>query len=318
MSDQRFFYHSFPRRKSDDAIKHGVAILESILDRGLLLTPEMFEISEQLIGGSRSTPAKIFQKRVCFTELSPAELPLHAAKFGEFALEFDIAALRAMGAVPVFYFPTNVTNGFEGAATAVLSRLGETQIVLDRLLQIEQIVAKTPNKSEILDITRDGVPVGTTNCSVEAASGLLSMLRTDTQSFEVLLNAIRVFFGFFYPVDHVTYTGELAYYRQREWRIIANLIHEGKALTEPPTDDDVAALLALDYEFFGREIDFPTGRKRLVQQCQFYREFRGEKIAKSIRRLVVPARVAQDIQGLVDRRGIKIEVAALSAAGDVV
>src|SRR5262245_56796620 len=113
MSNERFFYHSFPRRPS----VNGLSILRSIIERGLLLTPEKFEFREPLDDGSSSAPASIFQKRICFTELSPNELPAHSKLFGTFALEFDINTLRAMGAIPVFYVPLHFkADGHEGLA----------------------------------------------------------------------------------------------------------------------------------------------------------------------------------------------------------
>src|SRR5262245_55986431 len=140
MPAETFFYHSFPRPRAGNPEQLGLHILGSILDRGLLLTPEKFEFREALVGGSTSPPWQIFQKRICFTELSPQQLGEHAKTFGKFAIEFDIPVLRRMGAVPVFYIPLN-SEGTEGAAAAMLARLGEIQTLLTRVETIKTFTA---------------------------------------------------------------------------------------------------------------------------------------------------------------------------------
>jgi hypothetical protein len=112
---ERFFYHSFPRRGAATAaeIEKGKQILTAIRDFGLVLTPQLIEWSQQSLGAPPRT-LPILQKRVCFTELSPKELPGHTEKFGHFSLEFEIDTVRRLGAMPVFYVPqpaSEVTDG---------------------------------------------------------------------------------------------------------------------------------------------------------------------------------------------------------------
>src|SRR3990172_2372166 len=101
---QRFVYHSFPRRfagKSDEVAK-GLEVLRLVKRLGLLLTPEITEWTELLSDGTSSHPWNLAQKRCCFTDLAPFELLEHSKYFGSFALEFEPAVLRRLGAVPVF------------------------------------------------------------------------------------------------------------------------------------------------------------------------------------------------------------------------
>ena len=71
-----------------------------------MLAPEIVEwhIPPGLSIGVAS-PLRLFQQRICFTELSPDELTNHSETFGPFAMEFDIGALRRAGALPVIYMP---------------------------------------------------------------------------------------------------------------------------------------------------------------------------------------------------------------------
>ena len=98
--ENRFFCHSFPRRRRDTdslAIDKGLVILSSIVRSGFLLTPEMVEWREHLDDGTQSDPIQVFQKRVCFTELAPQELSEHGNLFGAFAIEFPLENLRLLG-----------------------------------------------------------------------------------------------------------------------------------------------------------------------------------------------------------------------------
>ncbi len=96
----RYFYHSFPRRNHTQ--DRGIRVLNSIIQYGLLLTPELVQAA---LPNDPENPFCIFQQRISFTELAPSELQQHAETFGAFAIEFEIEKLLQIGALPVFYFP---------------------------------------------------------------------------------------------------------------------------------------------------------------------------------------------------------------------
>jgi hypothetical protein len=104
---ERYFYHSFPRRRKDQRgeVQKGLKILELIRDFGLLLTPERTAWEYPHADGSPPRRMEMVQRRVCFTELSPRELSRHAKEFGHFALEFEVDTLKSLHALPVFYIP---------------------------------------------------------------------------------------------------------------------------------------------------------------------------------------------------------------------
>src|SRR5260370_1024189 len=104
---ERYFYHSFPRRGRNEnvEVEKGLKVLELIRDFGLLLTPEITAWEYPHADGSRPREMTMVQRRACFTELSPRELPRHASEFGHFALEFEVDTLKSLHALPVFYLP---------------------------------------------------------------------------------------------------------------------------------------------------------------------------------------------------------------------
>jgi len=308
----RYFYHSFPRDGGTDVSARALAILESVLNRGLLLTPERIEFREELSNGTLSEPWYVMQKRLCFTELEPRELPQHASTFGPFSFEWDIATLIEMGAVPVFYVPLRSTTGAnDGVACSMLARLGEIQQLLVRLEGLDTLVRQTPNHKDLLNITRDDVPEVQTRCTVGGAHDLLQMLQTGMQPISALTSSLRALSGYFYPTDHPKYTDLLGYYRQREWKLLANIIHRGVPVTVPVNEQDIEALIRIDGEFFEREVDFPSGRKKRVRECQLYKTFREAPIAHTVRKFICPQNSMTEVQRLFDARNVRLEIVAI-------
>lgn len=293
MSDEppeRYFYHSFPRR-SGSGIEKGLQILRSIIKSGLLLTPEQTSWQEPVSDGTLSKPWSVIQKRACFTELAPSELKEHSAVFGRFALEFEIRILRQLGATPVFYLPRASPDdvGFESLAASLVCRTGEIQVLLNRLGDLEDLVKGTENKSEVLDVTNNETGKQQhTRMSIGGAQDLLLFLTHGAQPASILRNALRVLSGFFYPAEDLSYTNPLYYYRQREWRIVANMSKLGEEQTRALTEREVEYLLQLDQEFFGKELEFFTGTYRRVNQCQYFEALEGKTFIRYVRRVIVP------------------------------
>lgn len=290
---ERYFYHSFPRRQREqpaDELDTGMQVLMSIAASGFLLTPEITEWREPRDNGSFGKPWKVIQKRCCFTELAPDELAEHSEHFGKFSIEFDVRTFRQIGGIPVFYLPraTDDDVGLESLAAALIARIGEIQILLNRLADLEKLVATTEDKGQRLVILKNEQQFHT-RCSLGGAEDVIGMLTHDAQGVDILRNALRALSAFFYPAEDFRYTGLLAYYRQREWRFIANMAKHGHDLDRDLTDQEKDNLMALDGDFFGRNIDFFTGTYRRVDQCRLFSELSGKSLLQYARRIIVPA-----------------------------
>lgn len=296
--EERFFYHNFPRRYKDNKlayIEKGLSILSSIKKSGFVLTPEITEWAEPLSNGTHSKPWKVAQKRCCFTELAPSEVVNHSEMFGKFALEIEISVFRQLGGIPVFYLPrpSEEDKGLESLASALLSRIGEIQVLLNRLGELEELVKNTPDKNQILTLVKNTKVLGSIQCSIGGAESLISYLSYGSQPITILRNALRALSGFFYPTEDLHYTGALAYYRQREWRIIANMSKLGKELTRNPTAEEKERLIKVDNEFFNREIELHTGKYKQVDQCQIFDSLEGKPIIEFVRRVIVPSKARE-------------------------
>lgn len=290
---ERHFYHSFPRRQREkpaDELAIGLQVLASIAASGFLLTPEFTEWREPRDDGSLGEPWKVIQKRCCFTELAPSELAEHSEHFGRFSIEFDVRTFRELGGIPVFYLPraTDSDVGLESLAAALLARIGEIQILLNRLADLAKLVATTEDKSQLLVIRKNEQQFHT-RCSLGGAEDVIGMLTHGAQEVDILRNALRALSAFFYPAEDFMYTGLLAYYRQREWRFIANMTKHGHDLDRDLTDQEKANLMALDGDFFGRSMEFFSGTYRRVDQCRLFSELAGKSLVQYARRIIVPA-----------------------------
>jgi hypothetical protein len=272
-------------------VEKGLAILHLIKQMGLLLTPEIIEWPEVQPDGSLSDPWYVAQKRCCFTELAPAELPQHAEVFGHFAIEFDIQVLRNLGAIPVFYLPrTSETNaGLETLATALVAGIGQLEVLFDRLSQLEGLVRGNPHKDNQLLIKKNGIVTHETQCSIGGAEDLLSFLTEGLQPIVSLHAILKTVGGFFYPTEDLRYTDLHGYYQQREWRILANMARDGVELTRPLHAGEMESLLELDREFFSRPLLFRTGTFRRIDQCKLFEHLDGKSIIQYARRVIVPA-----------------------------
>ena len=266
--DPRFFYHSFPRPRQgethNETASRGWAILRSMKRLGLILAPEVVEWRTPVSLGT-SSPIQVVQRRICFTELSQQELSQHSTRFGPFALEFEITALRRIGALPVIYMPQALSEEDHLALLGpfVVGHFGQIRGTLEQLNQLDQF-----NDPAYLESF--GAKVMAEDCMVALRNGdesrgivqefqapwkvirdLLSFIGFETAPFNVMIGAISIAQAMFYPTDDDHYDHALGYYRQREWRITADYYVNGSPSGRSLQDEEKMLLLELDESFWG-------------------------------------------------------------------
>lgn len=294
MSDpDRYFYHSFPRCLRDDPaleIDRGLEVISSIIASGFLLSPEITEWQERRSDGELSEPVQNIQKTCSFTELAPSELPKHSGKFGRFSVEFDVQTFRELGGIPVFYLPraSRKDRGLESLAAALMVRTGEIQTLLARLAELENDVSVTVDMNRFFGYEKNG-KIFRTRCTYGGATDLIEFLTDGAEPVIILSNALRALSAFFYPAERSAQSDSLAYYRQREWRLIANMSHLGEEIDRDLTDSEKARLIAIDSDFFGKEMEFRTGKYRLVDQCRLFNKLEGKPLIQYASRVIVPS-----------------------------
>ena len=142
IESQRYLYHSFPRRPGVDRLKKGLNILGLIVDYGLVLAPEALHWEYPHANGTPPRPMEMAQRRICFTELAPKELAVHAETFGPFALEFDADTLKSFTALPVVYVPRSDGDHSSLGETLVI-QLMDALCILDRMARVSEYIGAT-------------------------------------------------------------------------------------------------------------------------------------------------------------------------------
>lgn len=236
-------YHSFPRgvEKGSRANQQGIVQLAMMMEHGLLMTPEDLVIPQNRRAVNRESPkTKFRQTRACFTlatreelwrrdrrRASRGELESHSALFGEFAIGLDPVRARLLGAVPVIYFysdpsDTNLTHEI----LFYLRELRSLVIALARLEAKAAIPERDTLDAAALDAVGyllEGDPVVEKRIgkvSASAARAAVDLLDTDRLPAWNLVDWIDATLDLFQTADSRTTLGSLAYYQQREWRIV--------------------------------------------------------------------------------------------------
>jgi hypothetical protein len=280
-----YFYHSFPRlpRQNDHAL--GLRILDSILDKGLLLAAEL----RTFAACAGLTAAEFVQKRVCFTALTSEQLADHSRTFGSFSLEFDGGVVRDFGALPAVYFSGRLPTGeiFNTAGEGLARTLLEAHNVLGGLWNLCEQGPEDRKK---------------------VVTALLDEIHPSKIPIQILYFTLQALLNLYYPTDDPQRTVPLHYYQQREWKIVPNLSYRGQWHYPSPTPDESTRLIEINPGFFGEII---LGKPR-VEHCCFF-TVDGKNVVDFVRRIIVPDEALDCAKRIATRRGRSFEVISLSA-----
>ena len=153
----------------------------------------------------------------------------------------------------------------------------------------------SPDPRAMLNVTKNGNVAGGTQATAAAGLDLARFLQAELRPVAELESAIKVLAGTFYRTEDPTRHGTadaLYYYRQREWRTLANTVGLGRPADVGLPAELASALLALDPDFFGRSLSFPGGAKRVVDGCSLLPRVAGRHALGVASRLIVPAEAA--------------------------
>lgn len=260
-------YHSFPRRKGQSSDERSLAVLKSILEHGLLITPEIVPWTT-----SDGTPFKVAQKRICFTAIDHDHLSAHSRMFGDVSIGFRRQELEEVGAVPVFYVPRSASGK---------NRKGNIGgFHMERVYQLLTIVQ---------DLRRDPRPI---------------VFRGKEINLDDMEWFVRNLSTQFYPVEDVEDDKDRHYFAQREWRIQGNLLFEGVPLSRKLSESESEKIAAIDPEYFGRELEFPTGSYPLIRQTMLLPQVGGRPVREAIASVVAPSRLESAVRGLLNEVGV--------------
>ncbi|WP_334004230.1 abortive infection system antitoxin AbiGi family protein [Burkholderia cepacia] len=304
-------YHSFPRGSDQDG-EMALKVLRNIARIGFVLTPEVITMSERLSNGEMGRQLTVGQKRICFTEIERSQLKRHSETFGAFSLSFETNTLSAAGATPVFYLPPGTERGLEGVAEALFIALGDVKNLIHELEELRQLCLNAPPEEQLVYFTiGNNAPAPALRKNVEL---MLSYLLHRHGQFVTMENALRGFGQLFYPTHNSRYVEELAYYRQREWRIIGDMAFCGRPLDRLLNDAEKEMLLDCNPSYFGRDVQLLDGTHRRVDQCRVYTHINGDRAMSLVSEVIVPRIYIDAATEIVRESGFQTPVIALEDA----
>lgn len=287
---------------------------------GLLLTPEEIVFrGEPFRDEADAPPVRILQKRLCLSELAEHELPDHAQLFGPVALEFDQPTVRRIGGMPVVYIPQPLSSHPQHDYFALV---GQTFVY--RLSEIYQVIADLADLDRHLkELPPDEVAVTLTHRERDVhheyptvlLRAFLENLTYKRQPLAQLASSLQLLGCFFYPTDAPApdrlgeQDGRLAYYREREWRVVSDLYFGGAPLDEELPEDarnEVAATITGSFSPYKCcRIDGHS----FTHDCKIVRRFGDESIMNLVRRILVPRDIRVEVEKLARLHGYKGHVA---------
>ncbi|HEX4409022.1 MAG TPA: hypothetical protein VH206_09630 [Xanthobacteraceae bacterium] len=206
---------------------------------------------------------ELCQVRLCLTELEPSELAGHSKMFGQFAIEIPSEVVRKLGGMPVFYLPQALIGapGLSTVGTAVMSALEEIRHLLEMMARLEYVATHTSEVDVIRarHLARSRVDdkdyvTNEFDLDLKQARKVLDYLGMEKQSYQVLANWAVFVQNMLYPTDDERHNKQLAYYRQREWRLISGLGNIVAPQDRELTGEERERLLRIDSRFWEKTL----------------------------------------------------------------
>lgn len=262
--------------------RKGERIASSLLENGLMLAPENFELPLLDEVGRQIDGITVLQCRLCFAEIEPSSLAAHSETFGPYSLVYDIDDLRRIGGLPVHYVPLPMGSHLYGLGAEILGGVADATRVLDSIVAMREQMEQSPMLG--LQWTRniDGVDVTDGVRFNEEQTTILRSFFDELEKmcfspFRLTQQKLLAAAACFYPTEYATYTGKLHYYRQREWRLVEiGLMQGDKPLAPRATSAQQELLREIDNDFFSKTVKVPTGRRinewesaTIAERCRF-------------------------------------------------
>jgi hypothetical protein len=230
--------------------------------------------------------------------LHETEIAKHAEQFGPFAFELDTDAARRLGAMPVIYIPQPVGHDrsryFDELGLQVIEHLSEIQQVLEFLAYLERTACGTHSGQWIVQRAPD-------RPRVELEAGVLNDLILNLRNhiqFTDLAGTIKGIASLFYQTDNdYALRPQLEYYRQREWRIVSDLVGDVGRNSRPLTDVEATEVVKANPKFFNGIVPWTNGHHRRIELCQVL-QLQPRAWPMLVRRILVPRHLLREVRSM--------------------
>jgi hypothetical protein len=134
----------------------------------------------------------------------------------------------------------------------------------------------------------DGVIERQVAVEAKIVRGILDYIGYKNAPFQLMSGAVRVAQTLFYPTDDELHDDLMAYYRQREWRMIPGVAAGGAPNSRPLSEAEKRMLLAIDERFWSRELRDDYGSFRRVDEAHLIERLQGKPVAEGVEAVLVP------------------------------
>jgi hypothetical protein len=323
LSNQRNLIHSFSRPKPNEA-KDALAerlfeILGLIREIGLILAPELIEWDLSKIGLGNGVLA-ILQQRICFTDLTPADLPRHAETFGPLAIAYEIEGLRNAGAMPVMYVPQALDSSVSGLASFCVNGALHTKKILEQLQNLQdlsdpEIAALRLNEPvdqnytlNLQNVNPQGQVVASYSIPAEHAQQVLRFIGFNNIPFRHSIGILDVLLNLFCPTDNLHCNELLGYYQQREWRLISSNVHfEGRPMVRVLSASEKEMVLRTNVKFWSHTLTVEKRELRRIDLAVVYEPFQGWNALSNAHCIYTPKAYEDKVRDIVEDRCLVID-----------
>jgi hypothetical protein len=116
----------------------------------------------------------------------------------------------------------------------------------------------------LTNTSKQNAPVREFVVSRKTIACMVSYIGFENAPLDQMLNVLSLVQSLFYPTDDERHDESLAYYRQREWRIVDGFVSKGSPLTRPLVDAEKKRLIEIDQQFWNGTICYSNNKKRRV------------------------------------------------------
>jgi Putative abortive phage resistance protein AbiGi, antitoxin len=322
-------YHSFPAPTNvPDSIEQdefGLAILESMLNMGLLLNPEFLQIPAEDSARRDRKGRVVHQTRFCFTLIDQGELLAHSVAFGRFAISVSLLSGQRMGAVPVFYINGGSAGsdaGFTGLGVSLLNRFFELEGILNDFQALlshtevggEPTFLLPPRNSPDNAIwsTIQTELVKQRRVEKSTIRNILAHVTRDRENFGEYIGAIRTFFHLFYWVgkNFAERPENVRYWLEREWRIVGGLSVDVGRGARRLTCGEAKVLSKLSGSF-GEHINIDGHERPITDLCLVIDSIDALSVRDLLEEIIVPEGALERARELARPWGLEHQVVSL-------
>jgi hypothetical protein len=187
-----------------------------------------------------------------------------------------------------------------GIGATMVVQANDAQILISRIAAVKEWLDKNPSMREgELPCNFGFEKLKEFKLAIEPLRGFIEAFTYALTPPHMLEHSLAGLLSLFYPADDVEHNKELlAYYRQREWRVVGNFSVRGEDVMRLPSTELINRLLEIDAEFWGKVLPDLAGTKRTVDETLVYPGIGQRRVIEMANRVIVPAEAVDSAKAI--------------------